>query len=341
MLPPVLPAYNNGVPANTESVQSSNSSLEMSQHQSKKATASRAIRRMSFTAIRRLSEFAKPSDLEQLVVLTEEPETNEEDPTSKPAQEDEAKQQNIDEVPVELVTGPGLGSLPAHAVEEARPKTPDLDRQTTNSETTSSNAKKVYSSSSNILSSSNSNSNSNSKSKSNSNSNSGGKASTHMAPSVADTSIKRIKGSAARLASSRKRGAAISYETEEQRQRRLLLTELTQLLKVFDGDKDILHAIVEAAVAVESCVNSSQPSLHWKSNHLLVKEKASKEDLISKPAQMLQMILDLGFELITSDPETLFNPNSPVSIMTLDVEAGRQPLYFGLQPLGTIPSLTE
>jgi hypothetical protein len=375
MLPPLVPSLSkptskaaspaklqnqdSPLPASPSSVFHSNDTLApLLSGPPSRSKASRAIRRMSAAAVRKLSAYERTISLEHAIKLNEDDdEGNEIDimldkalndlsrvNSRAPTAYQEFGNDSRDPTAVHefgssshLPTAlqdrdndsggvPGLGSLPP-SVPQTRGKTPNPEKQPRMQ--------------SRCPSRSQSNSNSQSQSHSHGNTN-------HLAPSLADTTIKSHgKIGSKAVSHSKKKAPPIILETEEQRHKRLLLTDLSQLLQVFQGDRDILHAIVEALTATSAIISGPSASnvsltLTGSKNTLQFLEKPKEATGNSnRPLQIFNALLDIGFELLTYPPETIFEHNSRVSIMTKEVEANKQPLYLGLSPLGTQPTINE
>ncbi|KAJ3266395.1 hypothetical protein HDU77_001006 [Chytriomyces hyalinus] len=144
--------------------------------------------------------------------------------------------------------------------------------------------------------------------------------------SVADTTIRSKRQLA--LKSKKPKGLAVVPETEEHKQRRLLLADIILMLRIFNTDAERLHVLNEGLNAL------------LEKNGTLASEKPSE---LSPQNQLYRMLLDIGFELLISDADSLVKKGGFLSTLIGEVEAAggtSQPANRDLD-VGKLPNLKE
>ncbi|KAI8919442.1 hypothetical protein DFJ77DRAFT_529484 [Powellomyces hirtus] len=101
-------------------------------------------------------------------------------------------------------------------------------------------------------------------------------------------------------------------ESEDGRVRRQILFDVLYMLASFQGDRDRFHAVVEGLNALSSSTVK-----------LTFIERLS--DDFNRKEQLFMRMLDVGFDIILSNPEEFLTPSKVMAAYTTDMELGRPP----------------
>ncbi|KAJ3240711.1 hypothetical protein HDU81_002902 [Chytriomyces hyalinus] len=144
--------------------------------------------------------------------------------------------------------------------------------------------------------------------------------------SVADTTIRSKRQLA--LKSKKPKGLAVVPETEEHKQHRLLLADIVLMLRIFNTDAERLHVINEGLNALLE-KNGTSPS--------------DKPSELSPQNRIYRMLLDIGFELLISDVDSIVKKGGFLSTLIGEVETAggtSQPANRDLD-VGKLPNLKD
>ncbi|KAI9096602.1 hypothetical protein DFS34DRAFT_623406 [Phlyctochytrium arcticum] len=118
-------------------------------------------------------------------------------------------------------------------------------------------------------------------------------------------------------------------DSEEGRARRQMLFDILFMLVSFHNDRDRLHAVVAALHALKE----STPTLTFI-------EKTSGNDLaLNRTDQLMLLLLDVGFDIAFSDPETFLTRTKLMSAITSDLKLGQMPRKENIARLMTVHRL--
>ncbi|KAJ3120926.1 hypothetical protein HK100_012595 [Physocladia obscura] len=124
------------------------------------------------------------------------------------------------------------------------------------------------------------------------------------------------------------KGTGTIVETEFQRTGRLILTDLLHLLRHFDGDQEKLRIVSEALSTFSYDSNNSTTS----------DDKLHRTPSRSEKNRAYEILLDIGFELLMSQEETLTVKGGLVSSLAGEVEMLESTLML---KVGRMPTLRE
>ncbi|KAJ3328133.1 hypothetical protein HDU76_010540 [Blyttiomyces sp. JEL0837] len=160
-----------------------------------------------------------------------------------------------------------------------------------------------------------------------------------LAPSLADSSVKQSKKTQQftrgqqQQPTKKAKVAVVLQESEDHKARRLMITDVVNMLHYFLSDADKLHALVHAIACL--LPTPSKPS-----NDITLQytEKVKDKDTKDKDTKVLNLLLDIAFELFLSAPESILAKGSLLATMSSEVEPGKPPPNV-YQPFGNIPDL--
>ncbi|KAJ3062774.1 hypothetical protein HDU99_005105, partial [Rhizoclosmatium hyalinum] len=119
------------------------------------------------------------------------------------------------------------------------------------------------------------------------------------------------------------KGIAVVQESDEHKAKRLILTELIEILRCFEGDKEKLRLVTAALELLSKR-----------------KESSASENNVNMTSLIFHMLLDLGFELLTMPNDTMVKKGGFLS-MLIGEEHQAPSMNFMMYAIGRLPSLRE
>ncbi|KAI8621446.1 hypothetical protein BC830DRAFT_1224679 [Chytriomyces sp. MP71] len=147
--------------------------------------------------------------------------------------------------------------------------------------------------------------------------------------SLADTSIKTKKQLAAK--SKKPKGSVPVTETEVHKSRRLVITELVEMLRVFQSDDEKLHVLTESLSFLSDVTSTNDLSICHKPN----------EKLSSTHGMLYDLLLDTAFELVVSEEESLLQKGGLLSILIGESPDPSGNYFINNKQIGSLPNLHD